>query len=111
VNSGYDRIFIAPGNPLTCRWERQWFKTHDLHGCGNTYELCELGLLWHLDNASANPLRQIAIHRDLVLISGAELLVARFCTAAVEWIRPYSEIGKSTREFLHVPRSEVSMAS
>ncbi|MCC7336736.1 MAG: hypothetical protein IT422_16720 [Pirellulaceae bacterium] len=103
-----DRIFIAPGNPVTSNWAGQWFKTFDLHAMGHCYELCSHGLLWRIDQAASNPRRQVAIHMDIVLNSGTETLVARFSTAAVDWIRSIDEMSESGREFLSSEKSVTS---
>lgn len=102
-----DRIFIAPRNSVTSNWAGKWFKTFDLHAMGHCYELCSHGLLWRIDQAAKNPRRQVAIHKDIILSSGTEMLVARFSTAAVDWIRGLDEISLTSREFLPLPTSQL----
>jgi hypothetical protein len=100
MNRVPDRIFIAPGNPVTSNLAGQWFKTFDLHAMGHCYELCSHGLLWRIDQVASNPRRQVAIHKDMVLFTSTERLVARFSVAAVDWIRSLDEMSIAAREFI-----------
>lgn len=93
-----DYILIASGNPQSERWACRWFETGDLHGRGEIFQLCAEGFLWRIGRCQ--PRQQLAIHRDLLLLSDKERLVARMNSGALEWMRPLAEIGQATREFL-----------
>lgn len=73
--NGVDYVLIAAGNPQSERWACQWFETHDLHGRGEVYQICNLGFLWRVGREGNRT--QICIHRDLVLWAGKEQVVAR----------------------------------